>query len=96
MELLYDDTENLLAQHVCLITEEQRYDFSFLHSSLFFGKSMVICLQSNKMILLSSSDLGQDIEWAHQLNITDEDISEIKQFFLSVLDTKEIRPEEFS
>ncbi|MCH5585789.1 DUF3055 domain-containing protein [Shimazuella sp. AN120528] len=85
MEILSDETERLLVRHVCLITEEKRYDVSLIYSSLFYGKYIVTCFQTGKMVLLSADDIDHEEHWSSQLDVPLQDRTEMKQFLNQTL-----------
>jgi hypothetical protein len=54
---LYDDTENVKARFVGFTTEDVRYDFGIIHTNMFFGKPLVICMQTGRSTLLDADDI---------------------------------------
>ncbi|WP_363321615.1 SAV0927 family protein [Polycladomyces subterraneus] len=85
LDILFDDLEQLTARHVCLVTETNRYDFSVHYSQFFCGKSMITCLQSGTMLLMSYEDIFNDHVWVTKFRIHHEDLELIKEFFKSAL-----------
>jgi hypothetical protein len=60
-EKLYDESENVNVQFVGFTTENVRYDFGIVFTNMFFGKPLVICMQTGRSSLLSSEEL-EDID----------------------------------
>ncbi|MBN6187600.1 DUF3055 family protein [Aneurinibacillus sp. BA2021] len=85
MEYLFDESEKSMTRYVCLATEEARYDFSFVYSSLFQGKSFITCLQSGQALLLSHDDLPNEDYWVKKLAVAHKDVEKIKEFFAAAL-----------
>ncbi len=54
---LYDEQEHVKTRFVGFTTEDVRYDFGIVHTTMFFGKPLVICMQTGRSALLDSSDL---------------------------------------
>jgi hypothetical protein len=55
-EKLYDETERVRVRFVGFTTEEVRYDFGIIHTNMFFGKPLVICMQTGRSTLLDAND----------------------------------------
>ncbi|WP_169713588.1 SAV0927 family protein [Paludifilum halophilum] len=93
MEILYDEAEKVHARHICLITDDQRYDFSIMYTEQFQGKSMVTCLQTGNMWLLSCEDLEMGNEWASRIRIFSKDVGILRTFFQNALSYQPLVPE---
>ena len=57
-EKLYDEDENVKVRFVGFTTERTRYDFGIVYTNLFFGKPLVVCMQTGRSALLDPSDLA--------------------------------------
>ncbi len=53
---LYDVTETARVQFLGFVSERNRYDFGIVYTNSFFGKPLVICMQTGQSTLLSSED----------------------------------------
>jgi hypothetical protein len=58
IEPLYDVTERAPLNFVGFMTEDKRYDFAIVHTNSFYGKTLVICMQSGRSATLGREDLG--------------------------------------
>jgi hypothetical protein len=58
MESLYDVTERAPLNFIGVMTEDKRYDFAIVHTNSFYGKTLVICMQSGRSAALGREDLG--------------------------------------
>jgi hypothetical protein len=56
-EKLYDETENVNVQFVGFTTDDVRYDFGIVFTNMFFGKPLVVCMQTGRSTLLGSEEL---------------------------------------
>ncbi|NGQ93650.1 DUF3055 domain-containing protein [Brevibacillus sp. SYP-B805] len=53
---LYDVTETAQVRFIGLASAETRHDFGIVFTQRFYGKPLVICLQTGQSTLLSSED----------------------------------------
>ena len=56
-EKLYDEHEDVKVRFVGFTPEEARYDFGLVYTNMFFGKPLVICMQTGRSTLLDPLDL---------------------------------------
>ncbi|MDN9012210.1 DUF3055 domain-containing protein [Brevibacillus laterosporus] len=56
MELLYDVNEDAKVRFLGYTTDTTRYDFGIVYTHRFFGKPLVVCMQTGQSTLLSSED----------------------------------------
>lgn len=54
---LYDVTEDTKVSFTGFASESTRYDFAVVYTDSFFGKPLVICMQTGKSALLCENDL---------------------------------------
>ena len=59
IEHLYEVTERAPLNFVGFMTEDRRYDFAIVHTGNFYGKPLVICMQSGRSAALGREDLGR-------------------------------------
>ncbi len=57
-EKLYDEQETINVRFVGFTTEHVRYDFGIVHTNMFFGKPLVICMQTGRSTLLDLNDIN--------------------------------------
>lgn len=71
---LYDETEQANVNFIGCISESARYDFSIIHSSHFFGKPLVVCMQTGRSAVIGPEDLS-NVDYIEQIfQITDEQL----------------------
>lgn len=93
-EKLYDEDENANVRFVGFTTEHTRYDFGIVYTNLFFGKPLVVCMQTGRSTLLDPSDLA-DMEYL-QITFKMNDLQEaadLAEFFLETLPSMPYEPE---
>ncbi|AMA72538.1 MULTISPECIES: DUF3055 domain-containing protein [Aneurinibacillus] len=55
-ERLYETSETTKANFVGFASEKSRYDFGLIYTNQFFGKPLVICMQTGRSSLLCAED----------------------------------------
>lgn len=58
LERLYEVSERTQVSFLGYATESSRYDFAIVYTDSFFGKPLVVCMQTGKSALLCENDLG--------------------------------------
>ncbi|MDQ0155856.1 DUF3055 domain-containing protein [Robertmurraya andreesenii] len=93
-EKLYDEEEKSKVRFVGFTTESTRYDFGIVYTSLFFGKPLVICMQTGRSTLLDPKDL-EDIEYIQSaFRIQDEQQAiDLIEFFKTALPILPFEPQ---
>ncbi|WP_100404661.1 DUF3055 domain-containing protein [Bacillus solitudinis] len=56
-DYLYQTTEDTKVHHVGFVTNDFRYDLALIYTNQFFGKTMILCIQSGTSALFDHSDL---------------------------------------
>lgn len=56
-ERLYDESEKAKVRFVGFTTDDFRYDFGLVYTNMFFGKPLVICMQTGRSTLLDPQDI---------------------------------------
>ncbi|MBU8877659.1 DUF3055 domain-containing protein [Bacillus sp. FJAT-29790] len=85
-EKLYDEHENVKVRFVGFTTELTRYDFGIVYTNLFFGKPLVVCMQTGRSTLLDPNDL-EDIEYLQKVFKMDnyQQAEDLCEFFREAL-----------
>ncbi|MDR0137172.1 DUF3055 domain-containing protein [Metabacillus idriensis] len=93
-EKFYDDTEQANVRYVGFASCDLRYDLAIVYSNMFFGKPLVICLQTGKAALLDSSDI-EDLDLLQHTFRTDtlQQASELSDFFKEVIPAVQLTTE---
>ncbi|PTM59301.1 DUF3055 domain-containing protein [Desmospora activa] len=56
-ERLYDESEQANVRFVGFVSNHGRYDFGIVYTRMFFGKPLVVCMQTGRSSLLSQDDV---------------------------------------
>ncbi|MBB6281831.1 DUF3055 domain-containing protein [Geobacillus subterraneus] len=77
---LYDDTIQAVVRFVSFVGERQRFDLALIETDRFYGKSIVLDLQSNRFAILGRDDLEEPgyLERAYQLD--EQDAGDLRAF----------------
>lgn len=68
-ERLYDETEQANVHFFGFVSEYGRYDFGIVYTRMFFGKPLVVCMQTGRSSLLSREDMDnlEDLQRLYNL-----------------------------
>ncbi|MBP2239970.1 hypothetical protein J2Z40_000523 [Cytobacillus eiseniae] len=85
---LYDEHENAKVRFIGFTTDQTRYDFGIVFTNLFFGKPLVVCMQTGRSTLLDPKDLD-DTEFLQKVfkMSTIQQALDLSQFFKIVIPT---------
>lgn len=85
-EKLYDEHEEVKVRFVGFTTEHTRYDFGIVYTTMFFGKPLVVCMQTGRSTLLDPKDI-EDIDFLQStFRIPDKQQAEdLAEFFSDTL-----------
>jgi hypothetical protein len=85
-EKLYDEHENVKVRFVGFTTKDVRYDFGIVYTNMFFGKPLVICMQTGRSTLLDPKDV-EDHEYLQRIFRIDtiEQAADLAEFFIETL-----------
>jgi Protein of unknown function (DUF3055) len=83
---LYDEHENVKVRFVGFTTEFTRYDFGIVYTNMFFGKPLVVCMQTGRSTLLDPKEI-EDIEYLQNVfRIPDkQQAADLAEFFRETL-----------
>jgi hypothetical protein len=85
-EKLYDEHEKVKVRFVGFTTKDIRYDFGIVYTNMFFGKPLVICIQTGRSALLDPKDL-ENHEYLQRIFRIDtiEQAADLAEFFNDTL-----------
>jgi hypothetical protein len=91
-EPLYDMTESSNVNFVGCASESSRFDFAIVYTSHFFGKPLVVCMQTGRSAPLSADDLkDSDLLRSRFLVTDDRTAEEVAAVLRSRLPTLELQ-----
>jgi hypothetical protein len=82
---LYDDTVDTKTRFVSFMGENHRFDLAIIQSDRYYGKQMVLDIQSNRFAIIGEDDLKEPgyLEYAFKLN--EEDAEELRDFLYELI-----------
>jgi hypothetical protein len=85
-EKLYDEQEKTSVRFVGFTTKNVRYDFGMVYTNMFFGKPLVICMQTGRSTLLDPKDI-ENLEYLQKVFRIDslEETADLAEFFTESL-----------
>lgn len=84
-EKLYDENETVKVRFVGFTAVETRFDFGIVYTNMFFGKPLVICMQTGRSTLLELKD-SQELEYLQAaFKIERAHAVELAEFFKETL-----------
>ena len=69
---LYDEHEKVKVRFIGFTTEDTRFDFGIVYTNMFFGKPLVVCMQTGRSALLDPKDLDDTDYMMTAFRITDQ------------------------
>lgn len=86
-DFLSDSTEQTSTRYVCFIGEASlnRFDLAITTTNRFYGKKLVIDLQSGRSAIIGPDDLEEEGYLAHVFKLSDEQAEELGSFLLQVV-----------
>lgn len=72
-EQMYDDFETAPVRFTGFVSETARYDFGIVFTGKFYGKPLVICMQTGRSSLMSEEDAKEIPTIMNKFKITDEE-----------------------
>lgn len=81
-DFLYNETESAQVDFFGFISDKSRFDFGIIYTRHFFGKPLVVCMQTGQSALLSSEDAinPDNLQRIFRLNCPVE-AKELAEFF---------------
>lgn len=83
---LYDDVEQSQVRYVGFLSDSMRFDFCIVYTTMFFGKTLIVDMQTGRSALMNESDLS-NIEYLQKLYNMDDrrEAEELADFFKAIL-----------
>jgi nucleoside diphosphate kinase len=81
-ERLYDESENTNVRFVGFASNDVRYDFGIIYTNQFFGKPLIVCMQSGRSTLMCSEEALRVEHIQKAFNVTNsEEAEQLSIFF---------------
>ena len=82
---LYNDLIDTKARFVSFMGEEARFDLAIIMTDRFYGKKLVLNLQSNRFAIIGQDDLEEEGYLEHAFQITETEAAELTSFLMEVI-----------
>lgn len=83
---LYDDMIESKIRFVSFMGEKQRFDLAIIQTDRYYGKVIVLDIQSHRFAIIGQDDLSEPGYLEHIYKLDDEDAEDLRSFL------KEITP----
>jgi hypothetical protein len=84
-DYLYDHTEQTSTRFVCFVGMNRRFDLAITTTDRFFGKKLVMDIQSGRTAIIGPDDLEEDGYIAYAFNLNDDEAEELVQFLVQIV-----------
>lgn len=82
---LYDEIEDTRTRFVSFMGEHQRFDLAIVNSSRYYGKQLVLDIQSNRFAIIGSDDLEEPGYIEHAYHLSTEEAEELRSFLNEII-----------
>ncbi|MDQ0257635.1 hypothetical protein J2S74_005097 [Evansella vedderi] len=82
---LYDEVEETKTRYVSFMGENQRFDLMIMTTTRYYGKKIVLDIQSNRFAIIGQDDLDEPGYLEEAYNLNDEDGQELREFLNEVI-----------
>lgn len=82
---LYDETEETETRYVSFVGETNRFDLAITSTDRFYGKKLVLDIQSNRFAVIGTDDLEEPGYLEHVYNLSAEEAEELKAFLAQII-----------
>lgn len=80
---LYDDHEETKTRFVSFMGEKSRFDLVIMKTGRFYGKSIVLNIQTNRLAILGHKDLQEEGYLEEAFQIDEKDADELREFLFA-------------
>ncbi|WP_028776823.1 DUF3055 domain-containing protein [Shimazuella kribbensis] len=84
-EFLYDDTEETKTRFVSFVGKENRYDLVIMMSGRFYGKHLIMHLQSNNFAIIGRDDLEEEGYLEEAYSLSEAEAEELHSFLHTIV-----------
>lgn len=82
---LYDETEDTQTRYVSFVGESNRFDLAIVTTNRFYGKKLVLDIQSNRFAVIGTDDLDEPGYLEHVYKLSGEEAEELKDFLYQIV-----------
>ncbi|MFY4775546.1 DUF3055 domain-containing protein [Metabacillus sp. RGM 3146] len=77
---LYDEVAETKTRYVSFMGENRRFDLAILQTDRYYGKSIILDIQSNRFAIIGDDDLQTDGYLEAEFNLTSVEAEELRDF----------------
>lgn len=77
---LYDEVDQTKTRFVSFTGEHQRFDLALLHTDRYYGKVIVLNLQSSRFAIIGEDDLNEPGYIEHAFQLSEDEAQELREF----------------
>ncbi|MBS2970409.1 DUF3055 domain-containing protein [Metabacillus sp. KIGAM252] len=77
---LYDEVDSTKTRFVSFTGEHQRFDLALLHTNRYYGKMIVLNLQSSRFAIVGTDDLDEPGYIEQAFELSEEEAAELREF----------------
>lgn len=82
---LYNDLLDTKTRFVSFMGEESRFDLAITITDRFYGKKLVLNLQSSRFAIIGHDDLEEEGYLEEIFQLTEEEAAELREFLTEVI-----------
>lgn len=82
---LYDETEETKTRFVSFMGENQRFDLAIMATSRYYGKQIVLDMQSNRLAIIGKDDLEEPGYLEYAFNLNENDAEDLRNYLYEVI-----------
>lgn len=82
---LYDESEENKTRFISFMGENQRFDLAIMATSRYYGKQIVLDMQSNRFAIIGTDDLDEPGYIEYAFNLDEKDAEEMRHFLHEVI-----------
>ncbi|WP_280769406.1 DUF3055 domain-containing protein [Salipaludibacillus daqingensis] len=82
---LYDEAEDTKSRYVSFMGENQRFDLVIITTNRYFGKKLVLNMQSSRYAVIGTDDLEEEGYLESVFQLDEEDSQELREFLYEVI-----------
>ena len=83
--MLYDEKEQTQTRYIGFMGKTSRHDLVIIETERFYGKRLIINIQTNKAAIIGQDDLQEDGYLEHAFGVTKEEAEDLLDFLQSVV-----------
>jgi hypothetical protein len=84
-DIFYDETEQTKTRYIGFFGEHKRFDLAIIQTDRFFGKMLVIDIQSGRTAIIGPDDLEEEGYLAYAFDLNEDEEKELHSFLSEII-----------